>query len=173
MGFCLSEPKSSQLKKSVCIEFNTRVSQFELNYWNKLTFPWHSNLLRCICIHMDMKRNTSSQRRDYNALLKILRWCVLKFKVFLYKGVIKTFYFCDWQIVIHLGIAPGAKYITLEQTGKNHCYTDRDVSGLCPYNHSCIEGGPERLDSIIDMRSLSKQLKSMGLDVIYSRDAGR
>ncbi len=30
--------------------FNTRVSQFELNYWNKWTFPWHSNLLRCTCI---------------------------------------------------------------------------------------------------------------------------
>ncbi len=30
--------------------FNTRVSQFELNYWNKLTFPRHSNLLRCSCM---------------------------------------------------------------------------------------------------------------------------
>ncbi len=30
--------------------FNTRVSQFELNYWNKWTFPQHSNLLRCTCI---------------------------------------------------------------------------------------------------------------------------
>ncbi len=30
--------------------FNTRVSQFELNYWNKWTFPRHSNLLRCTCI---------------------------------------------------------------------------------------------------------------------------
>ncbi len=29
--------------------FNTRVLQFELNYWNKLTFPRHSNLLRCTC----------------------------------------------------------------------------------------------------------------------------
>ncbi len=29
--------------------FNTQVSQFELNYWNKLTFPRHSNLLRCTC----------------------------------------------------------------------------------------------------------------------------
>ncbi len=29
--------------------FNTQVSQFELNYWNKLTFPWHSSLLRCTC----------------------------------------------------------------------------------------------------------------------------
>ncbi len=31
--------------------FNTRVSQFELNYWNKWTFPRHSNLLRCTCIY--------------------------------------------------------------------------------------------------------------------------
>ncbi len=30
--------------------YNTRVSQFELNYWNKWTFPRHSNLLRCTCI---------------------------------------------------------------------------------------------------------------------------
>ncbi len=30
--------------------FNTRVSQFELNYWNKCIFPRHSNLLRCTCI---------------------------------------------------------------------------------------------------------------------------
>ncbi|XP_067276651.1 pyroglutamyl-peptidase 1 isoform X2 [Pseudorasbora parva] len=78
------------------------------------------------------------------------------------------------KVVIHLGIAPGAKGITLEQTGKNYCYKDRDVSGLCPVHHCCIEGGPERLDSIIDMRSLSKHLqKNMGLDVIFSRDAGR
>ncbi len=29
--------------------FNIQVSQFELNYWNKSTFPRHSNLLRCTC----------------------------------------------------------------------------------------------------------------------------
>ncbi len=29
--------------------FNTQVSQFELNYWNKWTFPRYSNLLRCTC----------------------------------------------------------------------------------------------------------------------------
>ncbi len=51
------EPKSSQLKEpktnyfSLCALnlFNTQVSQFELNYWNKWTFPRHSNLLRCTC----------------------------------------------------------------------------------------------------------------------------
>ncbi len=31
---------------------NTRVSQFELNYWNKLTFPRHTNLLICTCTHI-------------------------------------------------------------------------------------------------------------------------
>ncbi len=30
--------------------FNTQVSQFELNYWNRWTFPQHSNLLRCTCL---------------------------------------------------------------------------------------------------------------------------
>ncbi|KAG1944887.1 hypothetical protein F2P79_014389 [Pimephales promelas] len=50
------------------------------------------------------------------------------------------------KVVIHLGIAPGSKGITLEQTGKNYCYKDRDVSGLYPVHHCCIEGGPERLD---------------------------
>ncbi|TRY66384.1 hypothetical protein DNTS_003352 [Danionella cerebrum] len=77
------------------------------------------------------------------------------------------------KLVIHLGIASGAKGITLEQTAKNYCYKDRDVTGQCPADHYCIQAGPEQLHSIIDMRSLSKQLKRMGLDVIYSRDAGR
>ncbi len=31
--------------------FNTQVSQFELNYWNKWTFPQNSKLLRCICLY--------------------------------------------------------------------------------------------------------------------------
>ncbi len=58
--FVKCEPKSSQLKEpktnyfSLCALnlFNIRVSQFELNYWNKWTFPRHSNLLRCTCICM-------------------------------------------------------------------------------------------------------------------------
>ncbi len=33
-----------------CSSPHYRVSQFELNYWNKLTFPQHSNLLRCTSI---------------------------------------------------------------------------------------------------------------------------
>ncbi len=34
--------------------FNTRVSQFELNYWNKLTFSRHSNLLTCTCVSQSL-----------------------------------------------------------------------------------------------------------------------
>uniref|UniRef100_A0A8B9LFC3 Pyroglutamyl-peptidase I like n=1 Tax=Astyanax mexicanus TaxID=7994 RepID=A0A8B9LFC3_ASTMX len=48
-----------------------------------------------------------------------------------------------------------------------------DVCGSCPANNCCVEGGADQLDSIIGMRSLAKHLKGLGLDVIYSRDAGR
>ncbi len=34
--------------------FNTRVSQFELKYWNRVTFPRHSNLLRCTWIYINL-----------------------------------------------------------------------------------------------------------------------
>ncbi len=37
--------------------FNTRVSQFELNYWNKWTFPRHSNLFRYTCNNITEKKN--------------------------------------------------------------------------------------------------------------------
>ncbi len=38
--------------------FNTQVSQFELNYWSKWTFPRHSNLLRCTCILMIFQQHS-------------------------------------------------------------------------------------------------------------------
>ncbi len=50
--FVKCEPKIITIKRtkdlnyfSLCAFhlFNTQVSQFELNNWNKLTFPWHSN----------------------------------------------------------------------------------------------------------------------------------
>ncbi len=37
--------------------FNTRVSQFEMNYWNKWTFPRHSYLLRCTCSNCSISIN--------------------------------------------------------------------------------------------------------------------
>ncbi|KAK3549230.1 hypothetical protein QTP70_034235, partial [Hemibagrus guttatus] len=78
-----------------------------------------------------------------------------------------------YNVAIHVGIASGTKCIILEQSGKNSGYKDRDVCGICPADNCCIQGGAERLDSIIDMRSVAKCLKGLGLDVLYSRDAGR
>ncbi|KAL4623545.1 pyroglutamyl-peptidase 1-like isoform X1 [Arapaima gigas] len=77
------------------------------------------------------------------------------------------------QIAVHMGIAPGSTAIILEQCGRNRGYGQRDACGVCPPGHCCVEDGPDTLLSFIDMKALSKQLKSDGLDIIYSRDAGR
>ncbi|GAA6225497.1 pyroglutamyl-peptidase 1-like [Lates japonicus] len=77
------------------------------------------------------------------------------------------------KFAVHLGIARGSSVVTLEQTGKNSRYRDKDVCGFCPESHCCVEGGPEKLCSVINMRVVSKQFKEAGMDVVYSRDAGR
>ncbi|XP_047451410.1 pyroglutamyl-peptidase 1 isoform X2 [Mugil cephalus] len=77
------------------------------------------------------------------------------------------------KFVVHLGLARGSSVITLEQTGRNSGYSDRDVRGSCPERHLCVEGGPEKLDSVINMKAVSKHFRKAGTDVIYSRDAGR
>ncbi|KAM7003486.1 pyroglutamyl-peptidase 1 [Tautogolabrus adspersus] len=77
------------------------------------------------------------------------------------------------KLAVHLGIARGSKGIILEQTGKNCGYRDKDVCGFCPKSLCCVEGGPDKLDSIINMRAVSKAFRQAGMDVIYSRDAGR
>ncbi|XP_036390891.1 pyroglutamyl-peptidase 1 [Megalops cyprinoides] len=77
------------------------------------------------------------------------------------------------KLAVHLGIDPGTKAVRLEQRGKNQGYRDRDVCGFCPEGNCCVAGGPDKVDSIIDMKSLTRLLNSSGLDVMYSRDAGR
>ncbi|XP_076589087.1 pyroglutamyl-peptidase 1 isoform X2 [Chaetodon auriga] len=77
------------------------------------------------------------------------------------------------EFAVHLGLARGSSVVILEQTGKNSGYRDRDVCGFCPESHCCLEGGPEKLDSVINMRAVSKEFRQAGVDVIYSRDAGR
>ncbi|XP_041854142.1 pyroglutamyl-peptidase 1 isoform X2 [Melanotaenia boesemani] len=76
------------------------------------------------------------------------------------------------KFAVHLGVARSSSVI-VEQTGKNSGYRDRDVCGFCPESNFCIEGGPEKLDSVVNMRAVSKCFKRAGMDVIYSRDAGR
>ncbi len=50
--------------------FNTRLSQFELNYWNKWTFPRHYNLLRCTCTCIRACVRKKIQQRDYFKISK-------------------------------------------------------------------------------------------------------
>ncbi len=92
--FVKCEPKSSQLKNqrlkfSLCVLnlFKQRVSQFELNYWNKWTFPRCSNLLRCTCKYLKSQYftfdfSTSNQKTPLiNKLLKTLHrscWLICK-----------------------------------------------------------------------------------------------
>ncbi|XP_048829245.1 pyroglutamyl-peptidase 1-like isoform X1 [Brienomyrus brachyistius] len=77
------------------------------------------------------------------------------------------------KLAVHMGIAPGSKAVILEQCGNNQGYRQRDVCGVCPPGHWCVEGGQNILHSIIDMKTLTRHFKSLGWDVIYSRDAGR
>ncbi|CAG5958064.1 unnamed protein product [Menidia menidia] len=77
------------------------------------------------------------------------------------------------KFAVHLGIARGSSLVILEQTGKNSRYTDADVRGFCPENQCCIKGGPEKLDSVVNMKVVWKHAKRSGMDVVYSRDAGR
>ncbi|KAL7403098.1 hypothetical protein ABVT39_024412 [Epinephelus coioides] len=77
------------------------------------------------------------------------------------------------KFAVHLGVARGSSVIILEQTGKNSGYRDKDVCGFCPESHCCVEGGPDKLDSVVNMRAVSKELQQAGADVVYSRDAGR
>lgn len=78
------------------------------------------------------------------------------------------------QFAVHLGLARGSSVIILEQSGKNCQYRDKDVCGFCPASHCCVEGGPDKLDSVVDMRAVFKQFQQAGVDVVvYSRDAGR
>ncbi|XP_029008674.1 pyroglutamyl-peptidase 1 isoform X1 [Betta splendens] len=76
------------------------------------------------------------------------------------------------KLAVHLGVARGSGVIILEQSGKNCHYRDKDVCGFCPESHCCVQGGPDQLDSVIDMRAVARRFQRAGVDVVYSRDAG-
>ncbi|XP_063757897.1 pyroglutamyl-peptidase 1 isoform X2 [Eleginops maclovinus] len=76
------------------------------------------------------------------------------------------------KFAVHLGVAKGSSVVFLEQTAKNSGYSEKDVCGVCPDSHCCVEGGPEKLDSVVNMKAVAKEFRRVGMDVIYSRDAG-
>nr|XP_032638924.1 pyroglutamyl-peptidase 1-like protein [Chelonoidis abingdonii] len=78
------------------------------------------------------------------------------------------------QLTVHVGLASSSKaIIILEQCGKNKGYKEMDVCGFCPEDGCCLLDGPEKIESTINMKTLWKNISVEGIDVIYSRDAGR
>ncbi|CAB1314145.1 unnamed protein product [Coregonus sp. 'balchen'] len=78
------------------------------------------------------------------------------------------------QLVVHVGVSGMATTVTLEKCGRNHGYKGLDNSRFCPHSHCCIEGGPDCIDSVIDMESVCKRVTASGLGVAVSvsKDAG-
>uniref|UniRef100_A0A452J775 Uncharacterized protein n=1 Tax=Gopherus agassizii TaxID=38772 RepID=A0A452J775_9SAUR len=77
-------------------------------------------------------------------------------------------------LTVHVGLASSSKaIIILEQCGKNKGYKEMDVCGFCPEDGCCLLEGPEKIESTINMKTLWKNISVEGIDVIYSRDAGR
>ncbi|XP_039190621.1 pyroglutamyl-peptidase 1 isoform X1 [Crotalus tigris] len=87
----------------------------------------------------------------------------------------KAFDLFSKQLVVHVGLSGMATTVTLEKCGHNVGYRGLDNCHFCPGSECCIEGGPECIDSIIDMDAVCKRVSALGLDVTVtiSEDAGR
>ncbi|NWT76256.1 PGPI peptidase, partial [Prunella himalayana] len=79
------------------------------------------------------------------------------------------------QLVVHVGVSGMATTVTLEKCGHNVGYKGLDNCRFCPGSQCCVEGGPECIDSIIDMDAVCRRVSALGLDVTVtiSKDAGR
>ncbi|OWK51225.1 Pyroglutamyl-peptidase 1 [Lonchura striata] len=62
-----------------------------------------------------------------------------------------------------------------QKCGHNVGYKGLDNCRFCPGSQCCVEGGPECIDSIIDMDAVCRRVSALGLDVTVtiSKDAGR
>ncbi|XP_065268563.1 pyroglutamyl-peptidase 1-like protein [Emys orbicularis] len=77
-------------------------------------------------------------------------------------------------LTVHIGLASSSKaIIILEQCGKNKGYKEMDVCGFCPEDGCCLLDGPEKIESTINMKTLWKNISVEGIDIVFSRDAGR
>ncbi|XP_009319766.1 PREDICTED: pyroglutamyl-peptidase 1-like isoform X2 [Pygoscelis adeliae] len=77
-------------------------------------------------------------------------------------------------LTVHVGLASSAKaIIILEQCGKNKGYQEVDACGFHPEGGCCMLDGPEKIESTINMKTLWKNISVEGIDIIFSRDAGR
>lgn len=77
------------------------------------------------------------------------------------------------QFVVHVGVDPAAKAIFLEQCSKNRGYRDADIRGFRPECGVCLPDGPEVIVSEVSMKEVSRRAAVQGVEVAFSRDAGR
>uniref|UniRef100_A0A8C5LL22 Pyroglutamyl-peptidase I-like n=1 Tax=Jaculus jaculus TaxID=51337 RepID=A0A8C5LL22_JACJA len=77
------------------------------------------------------------------------------------------------QLAVHVGVDTSAKAIFLEQCGKNRGYWDSDIRGFHPEGGVCFPGGPEVMLSVFNMKAVCKRIAVEGIEVAFSRDAGR
>lgn len=77
------------------------------------------------------------------------------------------------QLAVHIGMDASAKAIVLEQCAKNRGYRDADIRGFRPARGECLPDGPEVIASEVSMKAVSKRVAVEGVEVTFSRDAGR
>lgn len=86
-----------------------------------------------------------------------------------------AFFVCALQLVVHVGVSGMATTVTLEKCGHNYGYRRLDNCNLCPKSGCCMEGGPDCINTIIDMDVVCKRVNNsdLGVSVSVSKDAGR
>ncbi|XP_032324758.1 pyroglutamyl-peptidase 1-like protein [Camelus ferus] len=89
------------------------------------------------------------------------------------KRVIRIWEDLQPQLAVHVGVDPAAKAIFLEQCGKNRGYRDADIRGFRPEHGLCLLDGPEVIASGVSMKAVSRRARVKGVEVAFSRDAGR
>lgn len=77
--------------------------------------------------------------------------------------------------MVHVGVSGMATTVTLERCGHNRGYGQLDNCAFCPMSGCCMEGGPDRINSAIDMDVVCKRVNNsdLGVSVSVSKDAGR
>lgn len=89
--------------------------------------------------------------------------------------ILLLFFVCALQLVVHVGVSGMAMTVTLEKCGHNRGYWRLDNCNFYPKSECCMEGGPDCINSAIDMDVVCKRVNNsdLGVSVSVSKDAGR
>lgn len=79
------------------------------------------------------------------------------------------------ELVVHVGVSSMATTVTLEKCAHNVGYSGLDNCHFCPGSRCCVEGGPECIDSVLDLETVCKRVTASKPEVAVSisKDAGR